>query len=140
MPRLRYTGPTSVDGLAWIANWPFIPGLHLHSAVGSGGSTAGRTLLVTIFLLSGRYPPLQVRSRRARRRQHSSPISSRASTSVASPAWTARASIGLNFDNSVPGFSAPVSTPIGAPASQASIIYAHETSYYAGGGVTYRFH
>src|SRR5262249_11379530 len=58
-----------------------------------------------------------------------------ASASVSpSPAWKARAFVGLNYDDSVPGFAAPVTL---APVR---ISYSHETSYYAGGGVTYKFH
>jgi hypothetical protein len=49
-----------------------------------------------------------------------------------------RGFVGLNYDGSVPGIAGPTWTgTIVAPTSRtaASIYYAHETSYYAGGGV-----
>jgi hypothetical protein len=60
-----------------------------------------------------------------------------------SPNWTARAFIGLNYDDSVPGIATPTSTSLTVPPvtiAPAGIVYAKETSYYAGGGVTYRFY
>ena len=56
------------------------------------------------------------------------------------PAWMARAFIGLNYDDSVPGISTPskiVGSPSGTPSG---IFYAKETSYYAGGGAAYSFY
>jgi hypothetical protein len=49
---------------------------------------------------------------------------------------------GLNYDGSVPGIASPTYTgAILAPTSRtaASIYYAHETSYYAGGGVAVKW-
>jgi len=50
---------------------------------------------------------------------------------------------GLNYDGSVPGIASPTYTGIfvGPPTSTtaASIYYAHETSYYAGGGVAVKW-
>jgi hypothetical protein len=49
-----------------------------------------------------------------------------------------RGFVGLNYDGSVPGIANPTFAGLaGAPTSKsaASIYYAHETSYYAGGGV-----
>jgi hypothetical protein len=50
---------------------------------------------------------------------------------------------GLNYDGSVPGIASPsfVGSLIAAPTSRtaASINYAHETSYYAGGGVVVKW-
>jgi hypothetical protein len=65
-------------------------------------------------------------------------------TVTPNPNWTARAFIGLNYDDSVPGFSTPTwTTTLGggglASVSPAAIVYAKETSYYAGGGITYNF-
>lgn len=53
-----------------------------------------------------------------------------------------RAFAGLNFDNAVPGIMAPSFSgqwSFAAPVTAASIAYAAETSYYAGGGVAVRF-
>jgi hypothetical protein len=64
-------------------------------------------------------------------------------TITPSPRWSARAFAGLNYDDSVPAISTPRATGSGfAPTSvtQAGIVYAKETSYYAGGGLTYRFY
>jgi hypothetical protein len=56
-----------------------------------------------------------------------------------SPTTTLRGFVGANYDDKVPGiarpfFSGAVNNPTGA--TPASIFYAHETSYYAGAGVT----
>lgn len=58
------------------------------------------------------------------------------------PSWALRAFGGLNYDNKVPGVSAPgVVLPfgIGGVTTPAGIKYQAETSYYAGGGLTVRF-
>jgi hypothetical protein len=55
---------------------------------------------------------------------------------------TVRAFAGLNYDNRVPGISAPTFTgPTGLPTSitPASIKFESETSWYVGGGVTVKF-
>jgi hypothetical protein len=56
--------------------------------------------------------------------------------------WMLRAFGGLNYDNKVPGVSAPaVALPFGTggASTPAGIKYQAETSYYAGGGLTVRF-
>jgi hypothetical protein len=58
-----------------------------------------------------------------------------------SPSATLRGFAGANYDDKVPGITRPVYAgslvaPIGTPAG---IFYAHETSYYAGGGATVKF-
>lgn len=57
-------------------------------------------------------------------------------------AVTLRGFAGLNYDGGVPGIASPSFTgDISAPTSRtaASINYAHETSYYAGGGVAVKW-
>ena len=59
-----------------------------------------------------------------------------------SPMMTLRGFVGLNYDGSVPGITNPTFTgSVNAPTTTtpASIYYAHETSYYAGGGLVVRF-
>jgi len=60
------------------------------------------------------------------------------------PAVQVRGFVGLNYDSAVPGIAAPQF--VGATAggfnpitTPASIKFAHETSYYAGGGLSVRF-
>jgi hypothetical protein len=58
------------------------------------------------------------------------------------PNWALRAFGGLNYDNKVPGVSAPsVILPFGfgGAGTPAAIKYQAETSYYAGGGLTVKF-
>ncbi|WP_338307696.1 hypothetical protein [Bradyrhizobium sp. TM233] len=58
------------------------------------------------------------------------------------PSWALRAFGGLNYDNKVPGVSAPaVVLPFGfgGASTPAGVKYQAETSYYAGGGLTVRF-
>jgi hypothetical protein len=58
------------------------------------------------------------------------------------PWWRWRVFAGLNYDDSVPGISSPSFTgSVGIPTSvtPAGIYFAHETSYYAGGGLLVRF-
>jgi hypothetical protein len=63
------------------------------------------------------------------------------------PSWSLRAFGGVNYDNKVPGVSAPgfviVIPPgggqVGIGGSPAGIKYQAETSYYAGGGLTAKF-
>ena len=53
-----------------------------------------------------------------------------------------RAFVGLNYDSDVPGIEGPVPPATfiaGVQATPASIKYASETSYYAGGGLTVKF-
>ncbi len=55
---------------------------------------------------------------------------------------TIRGFVGANYDGSVPGITNPTYTgSVNGPTSTtpASIYYAHETSYYAGGGLVVRF-
>ena len=54
---------------------------------------------------------------------------------------TLRGFVGLNYDASVPGVASPVfsGTDFAPGAVPASIVYVHETSYYAGGGAVVRF-
>ncbi|HEY4919049.1 MAG TPA: hypothetical protein VII40_02995 [Xanthobacteraceae bacterium] len=54
--------------------------------------------------------------------------------------------VGLNYDNRVPGVSAPVivgnagvTGPLGTHGMPAGIEFASETSFYAGGGITVKF-
>ncbi|HEX9070893.1 MAG TPA: hypothetical protein VF852_02960 [Pseudolabrys sp.] len=64
-------------------------------------------------------------------------------TVTPTPHWTGRAFVGLNYDDSVPGISTPTASGQAfAPTSvtRAGIVYAKETSWYAGGGVAYRFY
>jgi len=59
-----------------------------------------------------------------------------------SPSTTMRGFVGANYDDKVPGITRPVfSGPVNGPTglTPAGIFYAHETSYYAGGGVTVKF-
>lgn len=55
------------------------------------------------------------------------------------PRWSLRTFVGLNYDNKVPGISAPVPVVGGGTSTPAGINYQAETSYYAGGGLTVKF-
>jgi hypothetical protein len=59
------------------------------------------------------------------------------------PATTLRGFVGVNFDDRVPGITAPTWTSLTGftelGATPAAIRYSSETSYYAGGGVTVKF-
>ena len=54
---------------------------------------------------------------------------------------TLRGFAGLNYDDAVPGLASPAYTGSLAATSPvpAGITYAHETSYYAGGGAMVKF-
>jgi len=62
-----------------------------------------------------------------------------------SPTTTFRGFAGVNYDDKVPGITRPVYTgslgvaPVTTTLIPAGIYYAHETSYYAGGGVIVKF-
>jgi hypothetical protein len=58
------------------------------------------------------------------------------------PALVVRGFVGLDYDSKVPGIAAPrVVGPFALPSSgrPAGILFASQTSYYAGGGVTWAF-
>jgi hypothetical protein len=55
------------------------------------------------------------------------------------PRWSLRTFVGLDYDNKVPGISAPVPVLGGGTSTAAGIKYQSETSYYAGGGLTLKF-
>jgi len=57
------------------------------------------------------------------------------------PLAAIRGFVGVNYDNRVPGISSPSFTgSVNAPTTRtpAAILFAHETSYYAGGGIFVR--
>jgi hypothetical protein len=59
-----------------------------------------------------------------------------------SPMTALRGFVGLNYDGDVPGIAAPFYTgSVSAPTSRnaASIVYASQTNYYAGGGLVVKF-
>jgi hypothetical protein len=55
------------------------------------------------------------------------------------PALIVRGFVGLNYDSKVPGVSSPSLTRFGGTMTPAGISFSSETSYYAGGGLTWAF-
>lgn len=55
------------------------------------------------------------------------------------PALIVRGFVGLNYDSRVPGIATPTFVPFTGARTPASISFGSQTSYYAGGGLTWAF-